>query len=300
MNKSVYIVILNWRGWQDTIACISSIKQSSYRNLSIVVVDNDSQDESVEQIKKHHPDVKLIETGDNLGFAKGYNVGIRYSIGQQADYIFVLNNDTTLDPNCLATLLEFAERHPQVNLFGPKIYDAGTELYRQWSVKNRLDFWSIIWILSPFRRLIYNTALFKKYFHTQDVSSEVYAIPGSSMFFRTRTLEAIGLFDEKTFLYWEEFIVAEKLLQAKQKTYVVPSAIIWHKESASISKIGARKFIENVKSERYFFRHYLKLNAIERGTLQFIRLSAYLARMITEPDYRKNLPTFFSALSAYV
>lgn len=288
----VYVVLLNWRGWQDTLSCIQSLKRSDYANLQIVVVDNDSRDESVSQIRESYPDVALIETGRNLGFAGGNNVGISFALDNKADYVFVLNNDTYVAPDCVSHLVNFAISYPRAALLGPKIYDAGTEVYRQWAIKGRLSFWSILWILSPFRRLIYHTAFFRNFFYTGDQIAQVYAIPGSAMFFSAEVLRKIGLFDEQTFLYWEEFIVAEKLYRSGLPTYVVPQAVIWHKESASISKIGARKFIENVKSESYFFRNYLGLSPVESAILRFIRLVAYLGRCTKQPDYRANLGKF--------
>jgi GT2 family glycosyltransferase len=293
MKPSVYTIILNWRGWQDTLECIRSLKESDYANLTIVVVDNDSQDESVARIQELYPDVKLIKSAQNCGFARGNNIGILFALSQNADYIFVLNNDTTLANNCISELVQFSEKNLDAALIGPQIFDMGTKVYRQWSVQKRLDFWSIVWILSPFRRIIYNTPLFRKFFYISDEPGQVYGIPGSSMFFRSSTLEKINLFDENTFLYWEEFIIAEKLYALNLLTYVVPQAHIWHKENASISKIGARKFIENVKSERYFFRKYLKLSYLEQAILNSIRLVAYLGRCLSEVDYRVNLSKFF-------
>lgn len=292
MNPSVFVVVLNWRGWRDTLECVQSLKESYYPNLSIIVVDNDSQDESVGQIREAHPSITLLETDNNLGFAVGNNVGIRHALAESADYVFVLNNDTSLAPDCISRLVEFAEQNPAAALLGPKIYDAGTHIYRQWSVKKRLSFWSILWVLSPLRRLVYNTEFFRGFFYTSDQATQVYGIPGSAMFFRAEAVARIELLDERTFLYWEEFIVAEKLHRLGLPTYVVPQAVIWHKESASISKIGARKFIENVRSERYFFRTYLGLSLLEKAGLNFIRLAAYLGRCIGQPDYRANLSRF--------
>lgn len=288
----VYVVILNWNGWQDTLVCVRSLKRSDYTNLQIVVVDNNSQDESISRIRESYPDIALIETRRNLGFAGGNNVGIRFALDNGADYVFVLNNDTYVASDCVSNLVNFAISCPHAALLGPKIYDAGTEVYRQWAVKSRLSFWSILWILSPFRRLIYDTAFFRNFFYTSDQAARVYAVPGSAMFFNAEVLEKIGLFDEQTFLYWEEFIVAEKLYRLGLPTYVVPQAVIWHKESASISKIGARKFIENVKSETYFVRKYLGFSPIESAILRFIRLAAYLGRCTKQSEYRSNLGKF--------
>jgi GT2 family glycosyltransferase len=291
----VAVVLLNWNGWQDTINCIQSLLESSYSNYVVIVVDNASTDDSVGKIKTTfaaNQKVKIIQNDQNSGYAAGNNVGIRYAISMAAEYVFVLNNDTTVDVECLKNLVDHAENNPKCDLIGPKIFDWDTQIYRQWAVKERFTLGSLLGALSPLRRLIYHSFVFRSFFHTADRQAVVYAIPGSAMFFRTQTIEAVGLFDEFTFLYWEEFIIAEKLRKINATTHVVPAAMIWHRESASITKIGARKFIENVKSERYFYRQYLKLNFFSQAIINFVRLFAYLARCLGDRDYREKLKPF--------
>ena len=291
----VYVVILNWNGWENTNKCIDSLKKSNYLSVFIVVVDNASTNDSLFQISNHIKDVSnifLIQNLTNYGFAVGNNVGIKYSISKNADYIFVINNDTVIDSSCIQNLVNYAEENQDSSLFGPKTYDLGTFSYRQWAVKNRLDTISILGIMTPIRRIICNFAIYKSFFYTDETPASVYAIPGSAMFFRAKTIEAIGLFDVYTFLYWEEYIIAEKLLAINAVTKLVPSAIIWHQLSASIAKIGARIFIENVKSERYFYQRYLKLPLLSQILINVIRLVAYFLRCTTERDYRERIKDF--------
>jgi GT2 family glycosyltransferase len=294
-SPSVYIVVLNWNGWKDTIKCIDSLQKTSYSNIFTIIVDNASTDESYIQISeylKEKNSVLLMQNKINSGFAAGNNIGIKYAISKNADYIFILNNDTIVDRNCIDNLVKYAENNKKCGLLGPKIYDLGTLNYRQWAVRQRLNIWSILGIMTPFRRLIYQTQIYKSFFYTKDQPSLVYAIPGSAMFFRAKVLESIDLFDEYTFLYWEEYIIAEKLLAIDLMTTLVPSAIIWHHLSASISKIGPRIFIENVRSERYFYQRYLKLPVLSQILINAIRLIAYFLRCTTEPDYREKIKDF--------
>jgi GT2 family glycosyltransferase len=292
---SVYIIILNWNGWKDTKKCIDSLKKSRYSSIFIVIVDNASTDDSFNQIFnyiKNFSNTILIQSSINSGFAAGNNIGIKYAISEQADYIFVLNNDTVVHSDCIQNLVDYAEENQDSGLFGPKTYDMDTQNYRQWAVRKRLDTLSLLGIMTPFRRLIYRTSVYKSLFYTGEQPSSVYAIPGSAMFFRAKTIESIGLFDEYTFLYWEEYIIAEKLLEINSLVKLVPSAIIWHKLSASIVKIGARIFIENVKSERYFYQKYLKLPVLSQILINMIRLVAYFLRCVTERDYRERTKDF--------
>src|ERR1700729_1766132 len=87
-------ILLNWNGWQDTIECLHALRKCAYPNLNILVVDNGSTNDSVIRIRAAHPDIPLLESGSNLGFAGGSNIGIRHAIAHAADYVWLLNNDT--------------------------------------------------------------------------------------------------------------------------------------------------------------------------------------------------------------
>ncbi|MDX9956635.1 MAG: glycosyltransferase, partial [Anaerolineae bacterium] len=94
----VAIVVLNWRKPVETLTCLESLAQLTYSNVEIIVVDNGSGDESVALIRRQYPGVQILETGMNLGYAGGNNVGIRHALAQGAEYICVLNNDVLVAP----------------------------------------------------------------------------------------------------------------------------------------------------------------------------------------------------------
>ncbi len=91
--KSVLIIVLNWNGWRDTVKCLTSLERLTYRNFRVFVVDNDSTDDSVSQIRHAFPNVAIIEAEKNLGFAAGCNLGIRQALQEDAEYVWLLNND---------------------------------------------------------------------------------------------------------------------------------------------------------------------------------------------------------------
>jgi GT2 family glycosyltransferase len=330
LRPRIWVVVLNWNGPADTLRCLESLLASHYPRYHGVVVDNGSDDDSVQRIRdwaagrlgsaaaaasrfvesgkegpkaavlpeaasEHEPPVLvLLRNDENAGFARGNNLGIRVALEQGADYVFVLNNDAALDPDCLVTLAAFAEEHPDGGLFGPKVLDFPSGAYTQWAATERLTFVRILFTLSPLRRLIFRTPLFRRLFYSGEEPHAVYCLPGSALFFRASALREIGLFDEFTFLYWEEFIVAEKLLGARWKTYIVPNARLWHEQSNAIRKIGARKFIEHVRSERYFYRRYLRMGWPQMRILNMIRFMSYMARSLIDASYRQNLREFLS------
>src|SRR3990172_12729722 len=101
--KNVFIVILNWNRADDTIECLKSVSKLSITGykLSVVVVDNNSTDDSIKKITNNNSDTNIIKNKENMGYSGGNNVGIRHALKNNADYIMVLNNDTLLDTDLM-------------------------------------------------------------------------------------------------------------------------------------------------------------------------------------------------------
>jgi GT2 family glycosyltransferase len=117
-DPGVCCVIVNWNGWRDTLDCLASLREQDYRNLQIIVVDNGSTDDSVERIRSAFPEVTLIETGQNLGFPSGCNVGLRAGLTGDAEFLWLLNNDTVCPPDTLRKLVRRAVANPDAGLVG--------------------------------------------------------------------------------------------------------------------------------------------------------------------------------------
>src|SRR5262245_13324392 len=112
MSPKVAVILVNWNGKADTLACLESLRQDSYVNKQAIVVDNGSTDDSVRVIRDSFPATTLLEAGANLGFTGGNNIGIEHALRSGADYIFLLNNDTTVDPSAIFALVQSAEMAP--------------------------------------------------------------------------------------------------------------------------------------------------------------------------------------------
>jgi hypothetical protein len=134
------------------------------------------------------------------------------------------------------------------------------------------------------------------FYCTQNQPSPVQFLPGSALFFRAASLEKIGLFDEATFLDFEELIMAEKLRSAGFSAYFVPQARIWHKGSASAANLRAKRYIENAKSEEYFLSHYVRLSPAARFIVRLIRFLTYATRALRFQNYREHFGEFIDAL----
>lgn len=292
---SVYIVILNWNGWLDTVQCVRSIRCLEYHNWHIVIVDNGSTDDSVERLKTYCPEVPIIETGRNLGFAAGNNAGIRFALNGGADYVFVLNNDTTVFPETLSAFIAFAEKHPEAALMGPQIESRDPQ--REWPRHRRLDLLTAICTSSALRRIIARIPTLRRIFYYIGTEpAPVQFLAGSALFFRASAFEQTGLFDESTFLDFEELIMAEKVRKAGWSIYVVPQARIWHKVSASADRNRAGRYIENAKSEEYFYSQYVRLSPFGRSVVRLIRFFSYGLRALRYRNYRQHFSEFVEAL----
>ncbi|MBT9168832.1 MAG: N-acetylglucosaminyl-diphospho-decaprenol L-rhamnosyltransferase [Syntrophomonadaceae bacterium] len=245
-----------------------------------------------------HPLV-FIRINTNLGFSAGNNVGIRYAVKKKFSYLLVLNNDTVVMPDFLDKLISFAWENPDSKLIGPRILDYSNGSNWQFPIKNPLAFSTVLIALTPLSRLLRYSSLYKNCFYREDLPQQVYAVLGSCMLFEKETFSMIGLFDEKTFLYWEEIIVAEKLRKCQLKTYIQPASIIYHKVGKSTKKLKALSYIANIEAEKYFFTNYFFLNSNQRLIMKVIRSLFYFVRMLTNIDYARNFKKFAKAIRNY-
>lgn len=239
-SPSVFVLILNWNGWQDTVQCIESLKSLTYPNYEIVVLDNASTDDSVARIREAHPDVTLVETGANLGFAGGNNVGICYALDRGADYIWLLNNDTVVDCNALTALVENAEADSKVGVIGSVIYDMHVPTRIQAWGGGRVDLWLGI----------------SRHFDGPISNEKIDYITGASFLVRSEVFRQIGLLDDCFFMYWEDADFCLRARRAGWKISVASTSKIFHKESASVGQRSSRLDIYfNASAVKFFRRH---------------------------------------------
>ena len=116
----VYVLVLNRNNWKDTNRCLTSLRLLDYSPRTVLVLDNGSTDSSVLKIQEEFPEFEIIALSENLGFAKGNNVGIRLAMERGADYVWVLNNDTVVNPGALRAMVKKAERDPRIGAVGSK------------------------------------------------------------------------------------------------------------------------------------------------------------------------------------
>jgi GT2 family glycosyltransferase len=214
----VTIIVLNWNGLNDTLDCLESLGQLDYKNYKVLVVDNGSVDGSVPVTRERFPEVTIVENGENLGYAGGNNVGLRYAMAQGADYALLLNNDTVVDPAFLRVLVDEVQAEPAVGIAGPTIY------YHErpdiiWSAGGAID-----WQRGS-TRMVGLDERDEGQFGAEP--RPVDFVTGCAMLVRRAVMEQVGLLDERFFAYYEEAEWCVRAARAGYKIVHVPMARMW-------------------------------------------------------------------------
>ncbi|MBU6383022.1 MAG: glycosyltransferase family 2 protein [Verrucomicrobia bacterium] len=220
----IVIILLNWNGKKDTLECLASLTHMTYPNFQILIVDNGSKDDSVAVLRQAHPHIPILETGTNLGFAGGNNVGIEWALRHHAEWIFLLNNDTITAPDCLDALMRAAQEQPRAKILGAKILR-----YHQPDIVDHLGgFWNpqIGEFESP-------DAGHPD--HPYYPMREVDYVCGAALFMHRSVPETIGLLEPKFFLFWEESDFCYRAKRAGLQVWTAPEAKVWHKVSSSFT-----------------------------------------------------------------
>jgi len=216
-TPKVYALVLNYNGKKFLSTCLDSLYKSDFPNLEVVVIDNNSKDGSFEDARLKFPRFHFIKNSENLGFAAGNNVAIRFALEKMADYIFLLNNDATIEPDTLAKLVAIAEEKSSRGIISPVILS--WEKTAVWFAGGDID-WKKM----------------KTFHHTKIKSPAPYQtnyISGCAMLIKKNVFKKIGLFDEKFFLYYEDADLSHRAFKAGFDLIIEPSAIAYHAEKSN-------------------------------------------------------------------
>lgn len=240
----IVIIILNFNGKNDTLACLSSLSQLKKRDWEVetIIVDNASTDDSVPALKSKYPQATVIENIANIGFAEGNNVGIRFALKKGADFAFLLNNDTLLAAKTLETLVDAALAEKKGGIFGPKIYfSKGAETHPDryktnelgnvlWYAGGRLDWDNVI----AYHRGVdeVDKGQYEEFVKTAFVS-------GCAMLVRREVFETVGFFDKRLFLYYEDVDLCMRARKKGYEVFYVPASYLWHKNAGSSGGSGS-------------------------------------------------------------
>ena len=195
---AVTIVLLNWNGWRDTDACLVSLAGLEYPNYEIIVVDNASTDGSEAELKKRYPNLTLLQSGTNLGFAGGNNVGLRYALAHGAQYVWLLNNDTLVEPDALGKLVAKFQREPDLGLCGSTlVYESQRDTVQALGGARYNRWLGTVQHIGQHER-------WPQAVDEVRVEQRLSYLIGASTLVSKAFLERVGLLQEDYFLYFEE------------------------------------------------------------------------------------------------
>jgi GT2 family glycosyltransferase len=215
----VFVLVLNSNGWADTRECLDSLRRLDYENRRVVVVDNGSADNSELHIRRSFPEVTVLQAGENLGFSRGNNLGIRHALAHDAAFVWLLNNDTTSDSSALTALVKEAETDARIAIVGSVLYFADHP--------ERVQAWGG----GTFNALLGKTSCSMK----PTAATELDFITGASMLMRRGFLEDAGLLDEIFFFYMEDTDLCFRAKQRSWRIAVAEESVVYHKVGATIN-----------------------------------------------------------------
>ena len=240
-SKQVAIVVLNWNGVDDTLACLESLLGLVEAPGKILVIDNASTDDSVERIRMAFPDIELIRNERNAGFGCGQNASIQRLIEQGFDWIWLFNNDARALGDSLRHMLDHASRHPECGAVGVPIFDLDQQVQLQAWGGGKVNFW------------LGRSAQFLEPIHDDE---QLDFLTGASLLLRSQALQQTGLFDPAFFMYWEDVDLSIRLANQGWKLTVAEPAKVLHRGSASMAGQTARRDqLMNESAVRFFRKH---------------------------------------------
>lgn len=273
------IVILNYNDYETTKEMLNTIK--NYKSLDIiVVVDNHSTDRSFSKLKKYESKkIRVIKSKENKGYAYGNNYGIEYLIqNYSVDNIIISNPDISVLDKDIKMLVSDLELNLNIDLVAPYVDENGV-ISRGWKLPSYFD--ELLSNMNFVHRLAKKRMQYKDK-HYQMKLSKVEVVSGCFFVIRRKSFQMIGLFDENTFLYYEENIIGNKLKKLGMNTYVDKDVIIKHNLSVSVDKSfnSLKKYKILKDSQKYYQKEYNNLNIfgmiLLRGTYYISLFISYL------------------------
>jgi GT2 family glycosyltransferase len=271
--NSVSIILVNYNGIDVLIDCLHSLEKFIPRdNCEVIVVDNNSQDNSVDILNDKFSHIKLIKLPKNVGFGAGNNAGAKIAKGE---FLFLLNTDTILTNNILPYLLELMSENSGVGVIGPKLLFPDGSFQISFSpeigIKGEIE-----------ARKLHKNAENKNNLHIieqdfQDIK-EVDIVVGAAFFIRADLFDLLGGFDEKFFMYFEESDLCQRVRNKGYKIFYTPHVSLIHIRGYSVNKISNKMAVEYRRSQIYYYHKHRPMweILILRIYLLFKFLSEYL------------------------
>ena len=245
----ISIIIVNWNTRDLLKSCLESVLETIHDiSYEIIVVDNASQDGSVAMLQEKYPHVRLIQNTENRGFGAANNQAMRIMTGQ---YALLLNSDAVLTENAVRELFTFMEAHSDAAMACGQLLSADGS--KQNSVANFPNLLTLLTNTSLLEYLFPNRYPSKRYSYDKPI--EVDSCIGACLLVRKKTIEDVGMLDERYFFFFEETDWAYHMRNAGWKIFHVPTAFIHHFQGQSIGR-DIQSRIEFYRSRYQFFKKW--------------------------------------------
>jgi len=247
MDPLVVAVVLNWNQPEETADCVASLLASDYRRLQTLVVDNGSTDNSVSQLRGRFGDqIRIVETGTNLYYAGGNNIGLKWALEAGATWALILNNDTVVGPELVSTLVQAGADDSCIGVLAPMIYYADDRL-RIWALGSRRHPWL------PMPRDIGRGEIDRGQY---TAPFAVDYVTGCAMMLRQTVLTQVGFFDRSYRMYFEDADLCARAQRAGFGLRVEPRAKMWHRVSLTSKRQASTTQYQKTRYRVRFYRQH--------------------------------------------
>ncbi len=290
------IIIINWNSGEHLKNCLESIVDSSINfNYNVIVVDNNSEDNSITQLNKKNYGL-LIQLKRNFGFAKACNIGVKES---NSEFILFLNPDVILKPGVIEKALSILIEKPKIGIVGVKQFDKNGNLVYSCSrflkIKYLLN--DITGLSKLYPKLFKPSTIMNDWNHS--VSTEVDQVMGSFMLMRRSDFLRIGGFDERFFVYYEDMDLAKRFFNNGLNSYFCSDVSIIHSGCGTTSKIKDIRLFYSLSSRlKYVKKHFNKCKYLIVIVLTYF--PEFLTRIIYTLFKAKNCLEVFNVINGYI
>jgi GT2 family glycosyltransferase len=241
-HSRLLAIVLCHDGVELTLGCLDSLLQQAPDTLDVLVIDSASRDGTAEAVRSRFPHIDVLRSSDNLGYARGNNLGIRYGLERGASRFLLLNNDILVEADSVEALLRSLESHPQTGILGPLVltWDAGETIGSAGG--------SIDWVRGDAVNIGAGETHCGQY-----PGREVDFIHGCCLLITKQAIQRAGLFDERYFLYWEETDWCARVRRAGLDVRFEPSARIRHKAPIEPGELGPGTLYYMTRNRILFF-----------------------------------------------
>lgn len=287
----VAIVLVNWNSYRDTLECVDSIKESTYQNLKIIIVDNGSVDASVQRLEERSNEYQLILSAENTGFTGGNNFGITCAMSMGADYILLLNNDTLIENSAIEKLVISGQGDTSVGVVTPKIlfhpdrhliWSAGTSFNRETLMGLNLGY--KLEDCPEYNRPAYLD----------------YAV-GCALLIRRDVIKTVGMLTEDYFATWEDVDYGLRVNRGGYKILYEPTAVVWHKESVSAGGADNPQYVYYQTRSAFVFQYRWSqsiLNSAKAHSYYFAYCLLRIYRFLAGGNFRGIVAIFIAIFDA--